>query len=263
MKRFFYFFFLFLLSAGIFCNASLFAKNSSIACFKKEADNAFYLDLIEVGHEVIDRGIIGTPPEAFSALQEQDEAARELVAKNATAEEKTAAAETIDNVFAYSTILGDQFNFKNLPQTAAFFKKVDTDTSAAGNAAKKTFQRPRPMKSTGFSYPSNHSTRAFVREALLAEVFPNCQEALYNQALQFAQNRVILGRHYPRDIAAGEIYGKYLATCYLKNADFQAEWDVVKKEITALIPATMNPVTIPLVMPAVAPIVPPIVPIQE
>lgn len=245
--------------------------------FEKYADDVTYLDLKSIGEDVTKHLIIGVPPKEEDKLDQEDEGNRvkiageriqdpttgeiKVIPGEATQDEKLAALTAIDNVFAFSSVLGGQFNYKKLKEVETFFQKVDSDVGVAVSAAKKTFRRPRPMKSSGFSYPSGHSTRAFVREALLSEIFPKCQEALYNQAQQFAQNRVIIGRHYPRDIAAGEIYGKYLADQFRKNLVFQREWSEVKKEIATLFkqPQNFNPIVTPVVTPAIAPVMPPIV----
>ncbi|MBX9742511.1 MAG: hypothetical protein K2W99_03105 [Chthoniobacterales bacterium] len=229
--------------------------------FKKYAEEVVYLDLRLIGYDVTQNLIIGTPPAEGSVLQKEDELAREAISTQATLDEKIAALSAIDNVFAFSVILGNQFNYKLLKDTEAFFQAVDSEVGGAVAASKKTFRRPRPMKSNGFAYPSGHSTRAFVREELLSEIFPQCREALYNQARQFAQNRVIIGRHYPRDIAAGEIYGKYLADQFRKNPDFKKKWNKVKKEIAVHFqdPCDLNPILIPIVTPAIVPVTPPII----
>lgn len=241
--------------------------------FKKYTDEVAYLDLNLVGEDVVKNFIIGVPPVEGSELDQEDEATRKAIAnpdtnnldqnqKEELINQKLAAFTAIDNVFAFSAVLGEGFNYKKLKKTEAFFQKIDGDVSVAVNAAKKTFRRPRPMKSSGFSYPSGHSTRAFVREALLSEIFPNCQEALYKQAQQFAQNRVIMGRHYPRDIAAGEIYGKYLADQFHKNPQFEKEWENIKQEIVKVFkhPQNVTPLLTPVVTPAIAPVVPAIAP---
>ena len=91
------------------------------------------------------------------------------------------------------------------------------------------------MSASGYSYPSGHSTRAFLWEALLAKVFPSDQRALENQAERKAWNRVILGRHYPADVYAGKFFGIYLAQKLLENPAFQKEWPAIEAEMKACV----------------------------
>ena len=175
--------------------------------------------------------ILPPPPAEGSQNLITDQDARTEVATTATKSEIKAAKNTEYNVFSFSDILGPRFNAQELPKTAAFFKKIDSDTHVAIHIAKKTFERPRPMKTTGYDYPSGHSTLSFVWESLLVDIFPEHQKALYAHAKTMAWNRVVLGHHYPSDAAAGETYGHYLAQEFLKNASCQQEFNSVKKEL--------------------------------
>ncbi|MBX9578501.1 MAG: phosphatase PAP2 family protein [Chthoniobacterales bacterium] len=183
--------------------------------------------------------ILPPPPAEGSQNLITDQDARTEVAAAATKTEIKAAKHTEYDVFSFSDILGPRFNAQELPKTAAFFKKIDGDTHGAIHIAKKTFERPRPMKTTGYDYPSGHSTLSFVWESLLVDIFPERQKELYAQAKTMAWNRVVLGHHYPSDIAAGETYGRYLAQEFLKNPHCQQELDGVKEELKKhLIPSS-------------------------
>lgn len=147
-----------------------------------------------------------------------------------------------DSVFDYSETLGSWFSSQNLPKTTALFNKVDKETKKAIEIAKHHFIRTRPSywletgdpeKSNGYSYPSGHTTRAFVWAILLSDAFPDMQKQLHREARQKGWYRVILGRHFPADVRAGKLYGKFLADQFLKNPDFQKRWVVVKAEMQA------------------------------
>ena len=175
--------------------------------------------------------ILPPPPAEGSQNLITDQDARTEVAAAATKTEIKAAKHTEYDVFSFSDILGPRFNAQELPKTTAFFKKIDADTHGAIHIAKKTFERPRPMKTTGYDYPSGHSTLSFVWESLLVDIFPERQKELYAQAKTMAWNRVVLGHHYPSDIAAGETYAHYLAQEFLKNPRCKQELDSVKEEL--------------------------------
>ena len=147
-----------------------------------------------------------------------------------------------DSVFDYSDALGSWFNSRELPITTKLFDQVTNQTKTAIQIAKQHFGRERPIywlltgdkeKSNGFSYPSGHTTRAFVWAILLSDAFPDMSKELHNQARVKAWNRVILGRHFPADVRAGKIYGKYLAAKFLKNPDFKKQWVLACQEMRA------------------------------
>ena len=175
--------------------------------------------------------ILPPPPAEGSQNLITDQDARTEVAAAATKTEIKAAKHTEYDVFSFSDILGPRFNAQELPKTTAFFKKIDADTHGAIHIAKKTFERPRPMKRTGYDYPSGHSTLSFLWESLLVDIFPERQKELYAQARVMGWSRVVLGHHYPSDIAAGETYGHYLAQEFLKNPQCQQEFNNVKEEL--------------------------------
>lgn len=175
--------------------------------------------------------ILGHAPRDGSSRDFDDKRIREDAVACATKEQIWSAAKTVDSIFDYSQVLGDKFNAHELPKTDALFQKIDADAHVAIHVAKYIFKRPRPLKSSGYSFPSGHSTRAFLWESLLSDIFPESQPKLYKQAQGKAWDRVILGRHYPADVSAGQTYGGYLAKEFFKNPEFQKEWNEVRKEI--------------------------------
>lgn len=218
------------------------SKESSF--FEKYADEAHYLDLVRVGNDVIQNEILGTPPVKHSAEKLADKKLRKQIASLATQEEKARAADDPNSIFSFAVVLGDQFTLEKLPKTAAFFQKLSNDLFLAEEAAKKTFCYPRPLHNFGYSYPSGYSMRASVWATLLEEIFPKYKDALEKQATQEGLNRIILNKQYPSSVTAGKIYGTYLATQLLANPLFVEKWEVVKKEILALVPtepATLEP----------------------
>ncbi|MDH4469344.1 MAG: phosphatase PAP2 family protein [Verrucomicrobiae bacterium] len=146
-----------------------------------------------------------------------------------------------DSIFDYSPIISPAFNANQLPYSTGIFKEVKSDTDKAIHIAKNEFHRSHPTtwnetkkngtKISGYSYPSGHSTRAFVWAGLLTDLFPKKRKEIEIEARTKAWNRVILGRHYPDDVYAGEVYGQFLARQFLANPIFQRKWMLIKEEI--------------------------------
>ena len=200
--------------------------------------------------------ILPPPPASHSPEAKIDNAYIKYSSAAATYNQKLLGiAASKDSVFDYSLTLGIWFRPKVLPKTAALFQKVTAETDDAIEVAKNHFKRIRPdtwketgdpEKSDGYSYPSGHSTRAYVWSTLLANAFPDQIKALHLQARQKAWYRVILGRHYPSDVRAGKTYGTFLANQFLKDPGFQIEWkeacaEMRRERSDAIPPASFKP----------------------
>lgn len=117
------------------------------------------------------------------------------------------------------------------PLTALLLTRVTEDTEAIVKAAKRHFARPRPagldprigtdheMDLT--AYPSGHATRAWVWARVLGLVRPDLAEALTDEAGIIGWGRVILGKHFPSDVAAGFALGEEIVQRLLRVPAFQ------------------------------------------
>lgn len=83
---------------------------------------------------------------------------------------------------------------------------------------KNTIRRDRPCHrlegfhaaiepSDTFSFPSGHTAAAFVFAMLVAQFYPALMVVAFVVALLIGGSRVLLGVHYPTDIAAGAVLG--------------------------------------------------------
>lgn len=184
--------------------------------------------------------VLPEPPHNDSSQHKDLFFLKEALATRTKQQVVRAEEASTDSVFDFEKAIGSDFNENNLPITALLFKKVTHDTKVAIVAAKGIFQRKRPfswkdangaLAKNGYAYPSGHTTRAFVWETLLLDLFPQKEREIKQEARQKAWNRVLLGRHYPDDVYGGEIYGRYLAQEFLKNPKFQEEWKKVHDEV--------------------------------
>lgn len=83
---------------------------------------------------------------------------------------------------------------------------------------KTTFRRNRPPEaipgyeseikaSDQFSFPSGHTSAAFLMAGVLSFIFPSIGWALYLWACGVGMSRIMLGVHFPSDILAGALLG--------------------------------------------------------
>lgn len=66
-----------------------------------------------------------------------------------------------------------------------------------------------------FSFPSGHSTAAFLFAILVVTSFPIWSSAVYLWAVLVAMSRVVLGVHYPSDVIAGAILGTGIGMLFI------------------------------------------------
>jgi len=91
---------------------------------------------------------------------------------------------------------------------------------------KKNVKRDRPPEaipgfksiiqaSDQFSFPSGHTSAAFLMSTMMAIYFPWTACLFFPWAISVASSRVILGVHFPGDTVAGAVMGSSMAVlCY-------------------------------------------------
>lgn len=153
-------------------------------------------------------------------------------------------------VFTFAPDIGAFFVSRNLPRTAAFFERVQTDAAAITDNAKDFYRRPRPYTTdpslangkleTSFSYPSGHSTESMVLALVLADLFPGKHDALIAEARSIGWHRVQIARHYPTDIYAGRVLAQAIVKQLVKSDAFQKDFAGAKAEVAAAQTAARN-----------------------
>jgi acid phosphatase (class A) len=178
--------------------------------------------------------LLPPPPDVASAQARSDEA---QVAAAVAARSRTQFLEAQDTsvrtVFFYAPSVGAGFTPERLPVTAAFFARIGSDVKELIDEAKTFWNRPRPngAQKTRGSYPSGHAAFAACSAIVLAQLLPAKRDAIFTQARTFAENRILLGLHYPSDIASGWTAGTLAAYVMEHDQAFQRDFAAAKAEL--------------------------------
>lgn len=184
------------------------------------------------------------PPPAPGSPDEQRDLAAVLDAQKARTQVDSMEAvdDNTKSVFRFADVLGIDFAEANLPLATSLFKRVSVDRNDAIAPAKRHFNRARPYLLSAeikpilahpatASYPSDHSTFAYVDAILLATMVPEKKEAIFKRANTFANHRIVAGVHFPTDVEAGRISGSVIANALLNEPRFQIDFAMAKAEV--------------------------------
>lgn len=196
------------------------------------------------------RTLLPPPPAADSAQTRAELAEIHAIEKARTPErEKIAQDDQTETVFAVVRgDLGPDFTAAKLPVTAAFFEKLLADEGVIVDPAKDAWRRPRPAvadptvkvcvkPSTSGSYPSGHSTVAYMTALVLSDMLPEQRVAIFDDAARFAESRVICGVHYRSDTVASQAAAVAIVMQVRANPAFQKEFVAAKAEVRKVLAA--------------------------
>jgi acid phosphatase (class A) len=183
----------------------------------------------------VDLRVLLPPPPDPSSAEEQadDKKVASIVANRTPAELVDALDESKRNVFFFAPSVGAGFAPERLPLTTAFFDRIASDVERFVGDAKSYWKRPRPGNATEKqgSYPSGHAAFAASTAIVLAQILPEKRDQIFLQARLFAENRIVLGVHYPTDIAAGWTTGTLAVGAMMHDKAYLRDYAAAKAEL--------------------------------
>jgi acid phosphatase (class A) len=199
-----------------------------------------------VDPSTFDIGRLLPPPPAAGSPQERaelDDLLR-IQAHRTPAQAERARKDAEVSVFRFADALGNPgaFTPESLPLTVRLFRDIDRDEAHVLGAAKHEFARPRPFtveprldpviaRPLSSSYPSGHSTWAYMTGLVLADMVPERRAQILARAAEFAHNRSVAGVHYPSDVEAGRLAGTALAAMLFACPPFEREEAAARTEL--------------------------------
>lgn len=185
--------------------------------------------------------ILFDPPPAPDSDAQKADAAAVFDWQNKRTEADCAKARATAKADYYS-FWGDKGPFPQPPpkEMRQFFEHLSYDLDTAVTNMKRRYRRTRPYKaypeqlrpcikkSETYSYPSAHSSFAWVFAYVLLDMAPEHKAEFFAKAAEIAQDRVIGGVHFPSDIAAGKVFGGLYHAELLKSPGYLKEIERMK-----------------------------------
>lgn len=135
------------------------------------------------------------------------------------------------------------------PRLYGLLRRTRTDAAVVSDGAKHHYKRPRPFmenheptctpaKEEGLagngSYPSGHTSIGWAWALILSEVSPGQADAILARGRSYGESRLVCNVHWQSDVVQGRFMGASVVARLHANADFRADLDAARAEITAL-----------------------------
>jgi len=212
---------------------------SVMAAHPASAQKLIYLE----GQKLNLLKLLPPPPEPGSEGEKKDILEVLEVQQNRTpAEVELGIADDVLDIYRFETELGAKFKAANLPIADAFFKRLHQDTRTYVMLSKEYWSRERPVKVSKdikplrsvrlpTAYPSGTTLFGAVTAIVLANMVPEKRYDLFERGHQFANGRVVVGVHYPRDVRAGEIAATLITSAFFQTPAFVTDFEAARAEL--------------------------------
>lgn len=122
----------------------------------------------------------------------------------------------------------------------AFQERLFKEVMVFSRMLKDQYARIRPYNRTervkpcikthrSLSYPSGHTTIAYVTSRAFSLIYPEHKEAFYKRANEISWGRVVGGVHHPLDTVAGKMMGEEIFEALVKEEAFLKDLQELRK----------------------------------
>jgi acid phosphatase (class A) len=134
---------------------------------------------------------------------------------------------------------------KQNPKIYHLLERASDTVWAANTSIKKYWLERRPYQvdsriwllipgSKSSSYPSSHTSKAYIWALVLGEIFPQKKEQFLQRAGEIAQHRVLVGLHFQRDIEGGKQLANLVFEALKRDENFVEDFKKAKVEVENL-----------------------------
>lgn len=147
---------------------------------------------------------------------------------------------------SFSCAIGKEISVARTPVLSKLLDRIVLDAGGSTNAAKKKYQRDRPMighddarlcvvreewMKTNGSYPSGHAAAGMAWGLVLAELAPDKATPALTRGREFGDSRWICGVHFQSDVTAGQLMAAATVARLHAEPAFTADMALARAEL--------------------------------
>lgn len=159
----------------------------------------------------------------------------------------------------FGCAMGVDLGAVEAPVLARTLARANADLLPIIGDSKDHYQRPRPFVTeegpvcinpsptfaASGSYPSGHASASWLYALVLAELDPQNAATILARGRTIGESRVVCGVHYVSDIEGGRTAATALFAALHSNAQFEADMDLARAEVTKARAAAAAPASCP------------------
>jgi acid phosphatase (class A) len=223
------------------------AKNAALVHYVAPSEIDFAKILPAIAPLTDEQAKVEKDFELSLVIEQQNEASSADVQR---ARDEANTPDHLPSPYSFSDVIGPWFKADNanISLAVALLKNTDDDAESVVKLAKKHWNRTRPFRQdpvdvklqtddpgevpapTSSSYPSGHATDGILFALVLSDLAPQFKDKLIARGIQYGNDRVVLGVHFPSDVAAGRALGQAIYAVLKDKKAYQDDLAAAKAQ---------------------------------